>query len=182
MDRPALPSHDAVTNELAQLQLGVDASELHGSLCGFLAAGGELTRSDWLKRLEIEPDPVDLGDGALDALYLASRAQLGDPDLGFELLLPEDERPLDERAEALLGWCRGFLGGFGLVGRSTRPLSAEAREALEDLGKIAASNLSYDDPESDENALVEVGEFVRVATLLLHGDAQADDDAPRSVH
>lgn len=182
MDRPALPPHDDVTNEIARLRLGVDAPELHGSLCGFLSAGGELTRTDWLRRLEIEPDPVDLGDGALDALYLATRAQLGDPGLGFELLVPEDEQPLDERAEALLAWCRGFLGGFGLVGRSTRPLSAEAREALDDLGKIAASNLSYDEPETDETALVEVSEFVRVAALLLHGDSLADDDAPRSVH
>lgn len=182
MDRPALPRLDAVTNELERLQLGVDAAELHGSLCGFLAAGGELTRRDWLKRLEIEPEPLDLGDGALDRLYLATRAQLGDPDLGFALLLPDDDQPLDERAEALLGWCRGFLGGFGLVGRSTRPLSPEAKEALEDLGKIAASNLSYDEPESDEAALTEVSEFVRVATLLLHGDAAGDEDAPHSVH
>ena len=49
MDRPALPRLDAVTNELERLQLGVDAAELHGSLCGFLAAGGELTRRDWLR-------------------------------------------------------------------------------------------------------------------------------------
>lgn len=182
MDRPALPPHDDVTSEISRLQLGLDASELHGSLCGFLGAGGELTRTDWLRRLEIEPEAVDLADGALDALYLVTRAQLGDPGLGFELLLPDDEQPLDERAEAMLGWCRGFLGGFGLVGRSTRPLSDEAKEALEDLGKIAASNLSYDDPEADETALVEVSEFVRVAALLLHGDSAAADDSPRSVH
>ena len=184
MDRPELPPHDAVNSELARLQLGSDASELHGSLCGFLSAGGELSRRDWLQRLEIEPDPIDLpSDGALEQLYLASRAQLGDPGLGFALLLPDDEQPVDERAEALLGWCRGFLGGFGLAGNSTRQLSPEAREALEDLGKIAASSLSYDEPESDEAALVEVSEFVRVATLLLHGDGMDDAaDAPRSVH
>lgn len=182
MDRPALPPHDAVTQEIARLRLGVDAPALHGSLCGYLSAGGELTRTDWLRRLEIEDESVDLADGALDALYLATRAQLGDPGLGFALLLPDDEQALDERAEALLDWCRGFLGGFGLVGRSTRPLSAEAKEALEDLGKIAASNLSYDEPETDEAALTEVSEFVRVAALLLHGDTLAGEDAPRSVH
>ena len=38
------------------------------------------------------------------------------------------------------------------------------------LAKMAASNLSYDDPEADEQALEEVAEFVRVAALLLHSD------------
>jgi uncharacterized protein YgfB (UPF0149 family) len=186
VDRPELPPHDAVTSELARLQLGADASELHGSLCGFLSAHGDLSRRDWLQRLEVEPDPIELPpDGVLDQLYFASRAQLGDPDLGFALLLPDDEQPVDERAEALLGWCRGFLGGFGLAGKRAEALSAEAREALEDLGKIAASQLSYDEPETDETALTEVSEFVRVATLLLHGDGLDDDDAgaaPRRVH
>ena len=180
--RPELPLHEAVESEIARLQLGVDAAELHGSLCGFLCAGGELSKRDWLQRLELDPEaPTVPADGALDALYLATRAQLGDPDLGFALLLPDEARSVDERAEALLAWCRGFLGGFGLVPDSTKSLSPEAREAFEDLGKIAASNLSYDEPESDEQALTEVSEFVRVATLLLHGD-RPDDDAPHSVH
>jgi uncharacterized protein len=183
VDRPELPPHDAVASELARLQLGADASELHGSLSGFLSAHGELSRRDWLQRLEIEPDPIDLpADGALEQLYLATRAQLGDPDLGFALLLPDEEQPVDQRAESLVGWCRGFLGGYGLAGTSSRNLSPEAREALEDLGKIAASSLSYDEPEQDEAALVEVSEFVRVATLLLHGDGLDDDDMPRRVH
>ena len=184
VDRPELPPHDAVTHELARLELGADASELHGSLCGFLSAHGDLSRRDWLQRLEIEPDPIDLpANGALEQLYLASRGQLGDPDLGFALLLPDDEQPVAERAEALVGWCRGFLGGFGLAGHSTRAGSVEAREALEDLGKIAASRLSYDEPEADEAALVEVSEFVRVAALLLHSEGlDAAAAAPRSVH
>jgi uncharacterized protein YgfB (UPF0149 family) len=53
-------------------------------------------------------------------------------------------------------------------------LSAEAAEALQDIGRIAAAELSYDESESDEEALAEIVEFVRVAALLLHGDcAQA---------
>ncbi len=183
METPHLPSHDDVSSQIASLELGVDASELHGSLCGFLAGGGEATRSDWLKRLEVDPDSTaPAADSALDGLYLASRAQLGDPDLGFALLLPEDAAAVDERAEALLAWCRGFLGGFGLVQGSTDALSPEAREALEDMGKIAASNLSYDEPDADEAALMEVTEFVRVATLLLYGDNTAVSPESRRLH
>jgi uncharacterized protein len=177
LEPPDLPLHDEVASEIATLRLGVDAPELHGSLCGYVSAGGESGRADWVLRVIPEADEVTLvADGALDRLYHASLAQLGDPDLGFALLLPHEDRPVAERAEALLGWCRGFLGGFGLASGPKPPLSAEAGEALEDLAKIAASSLSYDDPEGDEAAFVEVAEFVRVATLLLHGDCV---DSPR---
>lgn len=177
MDIPELPSHAEVAAELVRMQLGIDAAELHGSLCGFVSAGGNAARADWIRQLELDADPVALDhDGALDRLYRASRAQLADPDLGFVLLLPEEDAPLADRADALLGWCRGFLGGFGLVPGPRTELSPEASEALEDMGKIAASSLSYDDPEADEAALTEVAEFVRVAALLLHSDCV---EAPR---
>jgi uncharacterized protein YgfB (UPF0149 family) len=177
LDLHDLPLHAEVAAEIADLKLGVDAAELHGALCGFLSAGGTPTRADWLRQLELETEPVQLrDDGSLLRLLQASQSQLADPDLGFALLLPEEAAPIAERADALLGWCRGFLGGFGLVPGPRPELSPEASEALEDMGKIAASSLSYDDPDGDEVALVEVAEFVRVAALLLHSDCV---DAPR---
>lgn len=183
MDAPDLPSHDEVAGEVAQLRLGVDASELHGSLCGYISGGGDPTRRDWLLRLALDVEVVEpAAEGVLDHLFLASRAQLSDPGLGFGLLLPEEDAALVYRAEGLLAWCRGFLGGFGLAAGAEPPLTAEAAEALEDLGKIAASRLSYDDPEGDEVALVEVAEFVRVAALLLHGDCNGEARETRSLH
>jgi uncharacterized protein YgfB (UPF0149 family) len=177
LEIPDLPLHDEVATEIARIRLGVDAAELHGSLCGFVSAGGIATREDWIRRLELDPASEPFAaDGVLDRLFCASLAQLADPDLGFGLLLPEEEESVTRRAEALLGWCRGFLGGFGLVPEPRPTLSPEATEALDDLAKIAASSLSYDDPDGDEAALIEVAEFVRVATLLLHSDCV---DAPR---
>jgi uncharacterized protein YgfB (UPF0149 family) len=177
LDTHDLPPHAEVEAEISGLQLGVDAAELHGSLCGFVSAGGSLAEDDWFRQLELESEPVHLApDGALLRLLHVSQAQLSDPDLGFALLLPDEAAPVTDRAEALLGWCRGFLGGFGLVPGPRPTLSPEASEALEDMGKIAASSLSYDDPDGDEVALVEVAEFVRVAALLLHSDCV---DAPR---
>jgi uncharacterized protein YgfB (UPF0149 family) len=166
VEPPDLPTLDAVADEIVQWRMGIDAAELHGSLCGFLSGGGKLARHGWLTALALEAEGDALRpDGALDQLYCASCAQLADADLGFVLLLPDEDRSVDERAEALLGWCRGFLGGFGLSAGAEPALSPEAAEALEDLAKIAASRLSYDDPEGDEAALTEVAEFVRVAAL-----------------
>lgn len=182
MDCPDLPRHEDVASELNRLHVGIGAAELHGSLCGFVSGGGTAGRGDWLLQLALEADGRPPPQGALDQLFLASQAQLGDPDLGFGLLLPDEDAPLAERAEALLSWCRGFLGGFGLGAGAEPPLSAEGREALEDLGKIAASRLSYDDPEGDEAALLEVSEFVRVAALLLHSDCTRVPRTPRRLH
>jgi uncharacterized protein YgfB (UPF0149 family) len=113
--------------------------------------------------------PPEAG-GAVDQLYAASTRQLDSPDFEFELLLPGEEQPVSERGDGLVTWCRGFLGGFGLAAGAKPPLSEDSEEALADIARIAASDLSYEDPESDEAALEEVSEFIRVAVLLLHSD------------
>ncbi len=176
-----LPYYSEVAAELTRLQLGIDAGELHGALCGFISGGGRPQSNDWLQRLALEGgvDGAPAADSALEQLFAASRAQLDDDELGFDLLLPDDERPLAERADALLAWCRGFLGGFGLASGEHPPLSPDAAEALDDLGRIAGSALSYEDPDADEESLAEVAEFVRVAALLLHGDCNRRGDSGR---
>ena len=86
--------------------------------------------------------------------------------------MPGDDVALARRAEALVEWCRGFLGGVGLagIGSKREALSAEAREIVEDFGTIAASNFDYADEDEDETALSEVLEFVRVGVLLLYSE------------
>jgi uncharacterized protein YgfB (UPF0149 family) len=167
-----MPGYAEVGAELSRLQLGVDAAELHGSLCGFLSGGAEAPgRGDWLARVMTDPElgPV-AHDSALDQLFIATETLMESPDFGFDLLLPDESTPIGERGEAMLAWCRGFLGGFGLAAGGDPPLSEDGAEALRDLAKMAASELTYEDPEADEEALSEVAEFVRVAALLLHGD------------
>jgi hypothetical protein len=178
MTRPRL-THAELAHALKTLCLGMGASDLHGSLTGYLCAGGSAGADEWPAALEIEPDPIGSGPTArgsastlhnemLSQLYRDCRAQLDDPDLGFEPLLPAPDAPVETRADALVEWCRGFLGGVGLSGTATRLLSADANEVLADIGRIAASRFDYDDAEEDESALSEVLEFVRVGVLLLH--------------
>src|SRR3546814_3215300 len=100
----------------------------------------------------------------------ASAAQLEDQSFEFALLLPDDDAGLAERSGALFEWCRGFLGAFGLAAGKDPPLSDESREALTDIARLAAASPQDDGDEEDEQALAEIEEFVRVATLLLHGD------------
>lgn len=170
-DHVSLPPLADLAAELRELDSGLGPSELHGSLCGWLSGGGAPDRERWLAALMSEPGaPSPAPDSALGRLFGASVAQLDSPDFGFELLLPTEDQPVSARGDGLLAWCRGFLGGFGLAAGAEPPLSEESREALADLARIAGSELTYEEPEADEEALAEVAEFVRVAVMLLHSD------------
>jgi uncharacterized protein YgfB (UPF0149 family) len=188
-DQPAtdLPDNAAVADALHATGLAIDPSELHGSLCGYVSGGGDGDADDWLQRLQLDADVAPSSDEALagsvlDQLRTATLAQFAAQDFGFELLLPTDDAPLAERANALIDWCRGFLGGFGLAAPPADALSGESAEALEDIGRIAASDLAYDGSEADEDALAEIVEFVRVAALLLHGDCVQGAHRKRQLH
>ena len=183
-DVPAI-THAQLGEMLARLHVGVGASDLHGSLTGYLCGGGSAGARGWLAALELQTDPEsDLALPAFARLYEDCAAWFGDPELRFEPLLPDtDTTTLDARADALVEWCRGFLGGLGLAGISKRQgLSADAEEILHDLGTIAGSRFEYDDAEEDENALAEVIEFIRVGVLLLHAELTTASRSGKTVH
>lgn len=167
---PALPPLSEIDDASRSLGLGVTAPELHGALCGWLAGGGDAD-PEWLGKLLVDDAlPAVVEGSAFDRMAKASAGQLEDHSFGFTLLLPDDDVGLAERSGALFEWCRGFLGAFGLAAGKDPPLSDEGQEALADIARLAAASPQADGDEEDEAALAEIEEFVRVATLLLHGD------------
>lgn len=169
MSETDLPGWDDVAAAAHTLSLASTPAELHGALCGWLAGGGADVR-DWPAQVLVDMElPAPAVDDALDRLRTASVAQLGDADFGFELLLPAAADQVAERAAALFDWCRAFLGGFGLA-VADKPLSDEGEEALGDIGNLAAARIDDVDPDSDEEPLTEIEEYVRMAVLLLHAD------------
>lgn len=166
----SLPDLAAVEAAIRELQLAQSPSELHGGLCGWIAGGGPVDGA-WLARVLVDDAlPAPAAGGALDQLRRASVAQLEDRSFGFTLLVPGDDASLAERSGALFDWCRGFVGAFGLAAGSEPPLSGEGGEALGDLVKLSRAVAQEEGDQEDEDALVEIEEFVRVAVLLLHGD------------
>ena len=169
-----LPDYESIQSELVDLQIPISASELHGALSGCLCAGAELNPRNWLafSLTDAELDgEVEAGSALADVFETVSAQLAGDiMDFEFDLLLPDDEKPVTERGPAMVDWCQGFLGGFGVVPTPVQPLSEEADEALQDLAKIAASDLNYEDTDADEEALAEVCEFIRVAAVLLYNE------------
>lgn len=166
-------THRELSETLDRLRVGVGASDLHGSLTGYLCGGGKASAQAWPEALELHAAT----DGWLDeplfaSLYKECREQLDDSELGFQPLLPSEDVALAKRGDELVEWCSGFLGGIGLsaADRLRTALTPEANEILRDFAAIAASNLDYGDDDEDENALTEVLEFVRIGVLLLHGE------------
>lgn len=188
MNTEPMIGYDELADALARLRLGTDPAEFHGSLSGFLAGGAKPVGQTLLEALRLdaagEIERAAQDDAVLLDLMRQTEASLADPELGFEPLQPADDRPLADRADAVASWCRGFLGGFGLSGAASHgQLSEEAQEILRDLATIAGSEFDFGDAGEDEDALIEVFEFVRVGAMLLHAEvASLSRNLSGSVH
>jgi len=168
---PLLPPHDDLDLSLEDLGAALGAAEVHGLLTGIACAGTTLAAADLRGLLEGELDAA-LDDEAfrewrqVDATV---HRQLDDDDLGFEILLPEDDRPLAERVEAMASWCSGFLAGFGTAtgGTDDARLPAEVRDLLASIGEVSRAEADVDD-EDAEREYAEVLEFLRIAALTIY--------------
>lgn len=178
----ALPSRNDVDEAARALGLAAAPSELQGALLGWLAGGGDAD-GNWLAAVMADPQlPAPAAGSPLQRLRDHAVEQLDARNFALDLLIADDDAGLAERSGSLFDWCRGFLGGFGLAAGANPPLSEEGGEALADLAKLAAAAPQDEGDEEDEAALVEIGEFVRVAALLLHGDCVLGPRHRRSMH
>ena len=164
----ALDWDEAETRLIAVLEW-IRPAELHGLLCGSACAGGALEDQAWLGRL-VEHAGEDVAGQGDDAalIWFRNRAlvNLGDADLRFDLLLPDEEASLMVRLDALAAWCSGFLSGFGLAGGQTEHLDEDGSSGLRDLAAIADLDPDSEELEAEEN-YAELVEYVRVVVLLL---------------
>jgi uncharacterized protein YgfB (UPF0149 family) len=174
-----VPAYPRLARQLAAADVDASPAEVHGIAVGLLCAGVPDPCARWEHELLEDARDGDVLVGecrrSLRALHHGTAAALDDADVGLALLLPDDDRPLAERAGALRDWCTGFLYGFGIAGVSPdRALSGEGREALRDFTELTRLDAEHvADSEGEEGALPEIVEFVRVAVLLIREDVRA---------
>ncbi|MDO8331873.1 MAG: UPF0149 family protein [Fluviicoccus sp.] len=182
---PSLPE----LNQLLQdLQLNSSAPEIHGVMTGLLAGGVRFNRQQLMKMLEAHTEADQAFDDGLVAslwqLQLSTLEGLGASDLVFLPLIPGDESLLADRLEGLADWCQGLLAGFGLAvrGDDLRLKDGDIQETLQDLVHIAhVSSEGESDNEEDEQAFMEVYEFVRLAAIHLFEEMSPAEEH-RPVH
>lgn len=175
--------YDRIGQLLTASALSPTPAEAQGILCGLICGGGQDPGRIWLDQLLAGPDsspdrdaePAGGGPSdaevrsGLDELFRHTLEQIQCPGLGFEPLLPDDSRPLAERATALYDWVRGFLFAMGVLGLSEPNLSEQTREVLRDFVELTRMDLDdLDECEDNEKALTEITELVRVAAMLVY--------------
>jgi len=168
-----------------------EAAEAHGILAGALCSSRDYGLIEWLGEIlpDDAPDTEALQSPVLQNIYSSMVRTLVGSDADFEPLLPDDDAPLAERADALSHWCQGFLYGLG-SGTTPDPgnVSIEAGEIIRDFTEITHVGVDADEQnEENEVAFAEVVEFVRVGVQLLFVElapARGEEPAPgaASIH
>ena len=175
-------TYTEIQRVLSEERSMTDAAEAHGTLTGCLCAAIGYRFEDWLLEILPEGRAHPLATAALRELYLETAGSLEGSEMEFELLLPEDEAPLDSRTVALAQWCQGFL--YGLGGSAIQDaggLPGEVGEIVRDLSEITRVGVDSDqNSESNESAYAELVEFVRVGVQLVFEELSPLRDQPSS--
>ena len=161
---------EALTRELEREDMLLSAAEMHGMVTGLVASAAPLKTSEWQGLLA---DLANEGQAFSASMkYLLSdlntlvQEELADPELGFQLLLPDEDEPLNERLKALTAWVQSFLVGFGVNHQNLVHASDDLREAIQDMAEIARLSDDVDANEEGERAFFEVTEYVRITAIM----------------
>lgn len=162
-------SYADIQQALSQAHSHTEAAEAHGTLAGCLCATTNYRFEDWLQEILPDGEADPHITAPLREVFLATANALDSADMAFTPLLPGDEKPIRERAEALGQWCQGFLYGLGASSLpDARSLPGEVGEVVRDFTEITRVGVDVDDSdESNESAYAELVEFVRVGVQLL---------------
>lgn len=174
-----------LNEQMDRLQTPMDIYEAHGCLCGLLSASSDVDKHDWFAHVLDGLDPNNLSvqevSDQLAQLFDQTIKGLDDAMLGFQLLLPDEDEALEDRTLALADWCQGFLFGLGAGGfKEQEALSEDVQEILKDISEISRIAHAGEDDDENEEAFMELVEYIRVGVLLVYGELGSlpDGDGP----
>lgn len=166
--------YDDLSDTLIRCDAAAEASESHGILCGMFCANGRAEVEAWMQQvMGEEADPsnalVKEARSMLVNLYQDTLQELFSEETELELLLPGDDVSIIERMQAISEWCQGFLLGFSQNEvRNRGELPNDVEELMADFVEITRIELETgEDAEEDENALMEIEEYVRMGVIYI---------------
>lgn len=172
MPNIALLNFEHWTTKLDQNALMASAAELHGLIAGMLSAG---IPADAGQILPVLYDFLNDGQavnqelkGFIDELIQETARQLADEEYGFHLMLPADDDDLTDRLDAMVEWSQAFLVGFAIQQTDLSLVSADVRDAVEQLTEITRIDIHTHGDSSDsenEEAYYLVLEHIRLMVL-----------------
>ncbi len=190
MSEVQLPQFVALENSLQQHGLPVSPSELQGLLTGLICAGHAFDDKSYLNAVaDFANEGKSLSDEAsrtTQLIFDLATEELTSDELGFSLLLPDDDVELVERGEHFSEWVSAFLSGMGLMDLKAKSLSEDVNEALADLQEIAQMGIDEDDDMSEQAQLFEqVVEHVRMCAMTCFaelGQRPEEPQTPPTIH
>ncbi|APF01913.1 TPA: UPF0149 family protein [Legionella pneumophila] len=169
-----LPEYDDFVQSISVLALTMSGSELHGIMCGYLCAGADSQGEAYIRALLNNRKDEQSRNALLSlfSVFSISQQQINNFDFEFQMLLPDDDESLVIRAQAFSEWCEGFTQGLTIAGVGMEQFyEEESQDALQHLIEFAEMDCeSLEVGEEDEQALMEVTEYTRMAVLRLHSD------------
>ncbi|KAG1661966.1 Capsule polysaccharide modification protein LipA [Nymphon striatum] len=155
-----------------------NAAEAQAIACGLLVVNIASDKIAWVKLIfgDVDADnskqhkAIKLAGELFDDI----KKQLQDSNMGFDLLLPEEDESLYARVTALQQWCSGFVLGMAMSGvKDNKNLPEDSRELLADITEIGTEGeFDLDDVEQSEEAYAEISEYVRMGILLINEELQ----------
>ena len=178
-------TYNAVEIALSDCNALMSAAEAHGTLTGMICSDATISSQRWLGELfDDEEDNTELmilSSEMLTSLFEQTRDIMAGDSFGFDLLLPDDQFLLADRATAFGEWCRGFLYGLGAYYSESNNLSDECSEVLRDISEISRLDSAVDGDE-DETAFMEVTEYVRAGVQLVFYGINATNPVTETFH
>ncbi len=159
---------DDLTELLVLTSIALPEWELHGLVVGVVVA---MREEDPISAARIVEDlrPGLCTQSHLSELCGSVFKQISAEDFSFNPLLPDDEEHIEVRLQALGEWVTAFLEGFNSLEHAR---DGEIEEALSDFGEISKVDPNVENTPDTESSYIDVVEFVRVGTMLIHGIVQ----------
>jgi uncharacterized protein YgfB (UPF0149 family) len=180
-----LPEYDDIAEALERSAAVISPAELHGICCGLLIKDAATPET---RLQQIALGDTDKGDALADEtaaliqqLLKATQMQLQDAELGFTLLAPDEDEPLEKRIQAACDWARGLVYGLAEQGVKPNDCPADSAEFIQDCLTLANNEYTVDEGSEEENEdlYFELLEFLRMGTLMAQEELQPLRAAPQ---
>jgi len=159
--------YESILHQWIGMVTSVELAEIDGFVCGLLAR--QASAQQLFDLLFTEDAATDERLQQCATAMALRHQQLSAFGELFEPLVEDDDNSLSVQAASLATWCYGFLATLGDEQELRERLSDEGFESLQDLQSI--SQVAADDISDDEeNAYIEVFEYVRVAASMVFTD------------
>ena len=167
---------------LQEAEADYNAAEAQAIACGMLVVNISADKITWVKMIFGEIDTSDSAHATKQGeaielsgeLFDETKKILQDSNLGFELLLPDEDEGIYPRVNTLQQWCSAFVIGMTMAGiKDTSKLPEDTRELIADITEIGTSgDFDLDDEDASEEAFLEISEYVRMGVILINEELQ----------